>query len=108
MRRHGNGKSLQRQRFLLHGEIAVGIAGGGANDADVDRKRLVEQALLTAQRNQLDDVLGGAGVELAAAVARIDEGAHADARDMAGAARRDVTKQMGDDALRQIIGLDLI
>ena len=49
-----------------------------------------------------------AGVELAAAVARIDEGAHANARDMAGAVRRDIAKQMGDDALRQIIGLDLI
>ena len=39
MRRHGNGERLQRQRLLLHGEIAVGIAGRGADDADVDRER---------------------------------------------------------------------
>ena len=108
VRGHGDGQRLQRQRLLLHGEIAVGIGGGGADDADVDRKRLVEQAFLAAERDQLDHVLSRAGVELAAAVARIDEGAQADAREMAGPVRRDVAKQMGDDALRQIIGLDLV
>jgi hypothetical protein len=108
MRRHGDRKRLQSQRFLFHGEIAVGIAGGRANDSDVDGKRLVEQALLAAQGDQFDQVLGAAGVELAAAVARIDEGAHADARDMTGAICGDVAKQMGYDALGQIIGIDLI
>ena len=58
--------------------------------------------------DQFDHVLGAAGVELAAALPRIDEGAYADPRDVAGPARRDVAKQMGDDALRQIIRLDLI
>src|SRR5205807_759072 len=91
-----------------HGEIAVGITGGGANDPDVDWKGLVEQAFLAAQRDQLNHILGAAGVELAAAIARIDKGADADPRDVAGAPRRDIAKQMGDDALRQIIGLDPI
>ena len=57
---------------------------------------------------ELDEVFGGAGVELAAAVARIDEGAEADAGDVAGAARGDVAEQMRDHALRQIVGLDLV
>ena len=47
---------------------------------DVDRERLVEQVLLAADRHQRHQVVGGAGVELAAAVARIDEGAEADPR----------------------------
>src|ERR1019366_9185404 len=42
------------------------------------------------------------------AVARINEGAHADARDVTGAICSDVAKQMGYDAFGQIIGLDLI
>ena len=46
VRGHGDGERLQRQRFLLHGEIAVGVAGRGADDADIDRKRLVEQIFL--------------------------------------------------------------
>ena len=55
-----------------------------------------------------DEVLGGARVDLAAAVARIDEGAQADARDMARPVRGDVAEQVRDHALRQVVGLDLV
>ena len=48
------------------------------------------------------------GVELAAAVARIDERAKADARQVARPVRGDVAEEMRDDALRQIVGLDLV
>ncbi|MCB4824104.1 hypothetical protein [Roseicella aerolata] len=39
-------------------------------------------------------------------MARIDEGVEADARDRARLARGDVAEEMGDDALRQVVGLD--
>ena len=39
---------------------------------------LVAQPFLAADLEQLDEVLGGHAVELAALLARVDEGAHAD------------------------------
>ena len=107
-RRHGDGQSLERQRLLLHGQIAVGIAGGRPDDPDIDREGPVEQAFLAVDVDEADEVLLGPVVELAAAVARIDEGAEADARDMPGPMRGDVAEQMRDHALRQIVGLDLV
>ena len=71
-------------------------------------KPSIEQAFLAAERDQLDQVFGRARIEFAAAIARIDEGAEPDGRDMAGAMRGNVAEQMGDHALRQIIGLDLV
>ena len=108
MHGHGDGERLQRQRLALHGEIALGVAGGGADDADMDREGPIEQALLAVERDQLDQVLGRPGIDLAAAIARIDEGAEPDGGDMAGAMGGDVAEQMGDHALRQVIGLDLV
>ena len=107
-RGHGDGKRFQRQRFLLHRQIAVGVAGRSPDDADIDRESLVEQIFLAVDFHQTDDVILRLLVELAAAVARIDESAEADARDMAGPVRGDVAEQVRDHALRQIIGLDLI
>ena len=76
--------------------------------ADVDRQGLVEQVFLAAERHQLDQIFGGHGVDLAAAVARVDEGAQADRGDDARLAGGDVAKQVADDALRQVVGLDLV
>ena len=54
----------------------------------VDREGLVEQVLLAVDRHQSHQVLGGALVDAAAAVARVDEGVQADARQDAPACRR--------------------
>src|SRR5208283_5031806 len=78
------------------------------DDTDIDRESFVEEIFLAVDFHQADDVLLRLLVELAAAVARIDESAEADARDMAGPVRGDVAEQMRDHALRQIIGLDLV
>ena len=43
LRRHGDGQRLQRQRLALHGDVAVRVGGGAADDADIDREGLVEQ-----------------------------------------------------------------
>ena len=92
----------------LHRDVAVGIGGGAADHADVDRKGAIEKVLLVAQRHERDEILGGRGVDLAAAVARIDERAEPHPRQVSRLARRDVAEQMRDHALRQVVRLDLI
>ena len=105
-RRHGDRLRLERERLALHRHVAVGIGGGAAHDADVDRERAVEQVLLAVDRHQRHELLLGARVDPAAAVARIDEGAEADARELARLARGDVAEQVRDHALRQVVRLD--
>jgi hypothetical protein len=85
-RRRGDRQRLEDERLALHGDVAVGVRGGAAQDRHVDRQGAVEEVLLAAERDRLDEVLGGARVDLAAAVARIDEGVEAHARDGAGLA----------------------
>ena len=55
--------------------LPFGSAGRAADERDVDRERLVEQPFLAVDLEQLDEVLGRHAVELAALLARIDEGA---------------------------------
>ncbi len=107
-RGHGDGERLQRQRFLLHRQIAVRVAGRSPDDADIDRESFVEEIFLAVDFHQADDVLLRLLVELAAAVARIDKSAEPDARDMARPVCGDVAKEVRDHALRQIIGLYLV
>ena len=38
LHRHGDRQHFEGERFLFHGDVAVGIGGGAANDADIDRK----------------------------------------------------------------------
>ena len=87
-------------------EVAGGVGGGGADEGDVDRERLVEQPLLAVELDQPDEILGGGGVDLAAALARVDEGAQADLGEGAGLAGGDVAVEVRDAALRQVVGLD--
>ena len=77
-RGHGDSERLQRQRFLLHRQITVRVAGCSPDDTDIDREPLVEEIFLAVDFHQADDVLLRLLVELAAAVARIDESAEAD------------------------------
>ena len=108
MRGHGDRQSLQRQRLLLHSDVAVRIGRGAANDADIDRKGLVEEIFLAIDFHQANDIARSLLVQLATAEARIDEGAQPDAGQSARLASGDVAKQMGDDSLRQVVGLDAI
>ena len=57
-RRHRDREAFERERLALHRDVAVGIGGGAAHDADVDRERAVEQVLLAVERHQRDEVLG--------------------------------------------------
>ncbi len=40
VRRHRDRQGLERQRLVLHREIAVGVGGGRADDSDLDRDAL--------------------------------------------------------------------
>jgi hypothetical protein len=53
-------------------------------------------------------MLGRARIDLAAAMAGIDKGVGADAGDGAGFAGSDVAEQVADDALRQVVSLNLV
>ena len=55
-----------------------------------------------------DEVFFGAFIDLAAAVARINKRSESDPREMPWPLRGDVAKQMRDDALRKVVGLDLV
>ena len=107
-RRHRDRQHLERERLLLHRDVAVGIGGRSADDADVDRECPIEEKLLALDLDQPDQILLGAFVDLAAAVARIDERSEPDAREVSGPPRRDVAEQVRDDALRKVVGLDLV
>ena len=96
VRRHRDRQRLERQRLALHRQVAVGVGGGRADDPDLDRERLVEQDFLAVDLEQPHQVVAGRRVDLAAAVARIDEGAEADPAERAGLAGRDVAKQVRD------------
>ena len=104
-----SGQIVQRQRLALHRDVAGGIGGGAADQGDVDRERLVEQPLLAVDLDQPDEILGGACVDLAAALARIDEGAQSDLGERAGAC---AARCRGTGARcmpeRQVVGLDAV
>ena len=106
--RHRDRERLERERLALHRHVAVRVGGRAADDADVDRKGPVEQVLLAVDFDQRHQILGRALVDLAAAEARIDERAEADARELARLAGGDVAEQVRDHALRQVVGLDLV
>ena len=107
VRGHGDGEHFYRQRLALHGDIALGIRGGAADNAHVDRKCFVGQVLLAVDGHQLDEILGGAVVDFTAAVTRIDVGSQPDFANVPGAMRGNIAKHMRDHALGQIVSLDL-
>ena len=104
--RHGDRQIVQDQRLALHADIAVRVGGGAADDRDVDRDGLVEQPFLPVDLHHPDEILRADRVELAAALARVDEGADPDPAQQAGPPAGDLAKQLRDAAQRQVPGLD--
>jgi hypothetical protein len=86
----------------------VAVGAGGANQADVDRHRLVAQPGLAVEREAFDERLGGARVHAATALVGLHEGAETDAGDQAGAFGGDLAQQHAEHALRQVVGLDAV
>ena len=108
VRGHRDRQCLQRQCFLLHRDVAVGVGRGAADDADVDREGLVHQVILAADVDQRDEVFLRAVVDLAAAVARSTKVPRPTREICARLAAGDVAEEVGDDALRQVVALDLV
>ena len=98
---------LGKQPFAVHGDIAAGIGASAADHRDIDGERWREQQFLTGQLDELDDVLGGGGVQSATAVAGVDERAEADRGDGTGPTGGDVAQQVRQRALGQAVRLDL-
>ena len=99
---------VQGHRLMLHGDVALGVGGGAAQQSHIDRDRRQEQVVLAGQGDDLQDVLGSARVEPPALEPRVDEGADPDPGDDARTAGRDVPEPVRDHALRQAVGLQLV
>ena len=99
---------VEGQRLLFHRDVAVAVGGGAADDRDIDRKRLVEQPLLAVDLHQPHQLFGGACIELAATIGRVDEGTETDLGKKPGLASRNLAKQMRYASERQIVGLDVV
>lgn len=69
---------------------------------------LKKKNFLAVQRNELDQFLLHRLVDLAALEARIDERSYPDSGQGAGFTRGDVPIEMGNDAFREVVSLDLV
>ncbi len=74
----GHGEDFTDQGFVLHGDIAVGIGRGAADEGHMDGEGLVEQHLVAFDFDEADEVFGGDGVDASAAMAGVDEGTESD------------------------------
>ncbi len=107
LRGHGHRQVVQGQRLPLHADVAVRVGGGPPEEDHVDGEGAVEEPLLAVDLDELDQLIGGAGVHLAAAVPRVDEGVEPHPGEAAGLAGGDVAVEVRDAALREVVGLDL-
>ena len=105
LRHSGN---VQRTDLAMYGAVAVLIAVRSTQEYNVDREALVQQALLTLDVNNLYQIFLGNVVQLAAAVARVSKGLQTNVGDGADVVGSDVAVHMGDNALRQVVSLDLV
>ena len=105
-RRHRDGLRFQRQRLLLHGDIAVRIGRRAANDADIDREGLVEQVFLAVDFHDPNEVVCRHLVQLAAPKTRIDKRPQTNAGNRARLAGGDVAEKVSNHPLRQVVGFN--
>ena len=106
--RLGDGEDFEGAGFFFHGDVAVLVGGGAAQQGGVDGEGVVEEPVPPGEVDELDEVFAGAGVELAAGVARVDEGAQPDVGDGARLAGGDIAEKVADDALGEVVGFDLV
>jgi hypothetical protein len=105
---HRERERFDRERLTLHCDVAIGVRGGSANDAEVERQGFIEQVFLAAHRDQFDEVFRRLFVHLPAAEPRVNEGSQTDARQMARLPRRNVAIEVHDRSEGQIVAFDLI
>ena len=93
---------------MVDGAVAVLVGIAAPDEHHIDGEGLIQQPLLALDINDLHNVLGGGAVQLAAAVAGVHEGIQAHMGDGAHLVGGNVTVHVGDDALGQVVGLDLV
>src|SRR5262245_11967138 len=94
LHRHGDCQHFERERFFLHGDVAVRIGRSAANDADIDRKRAIKKKFFAIDLDKANEVVVGALVYFAAAIARIGECSETNAGEMTRSLGRDVAEEM--------------
>ena len=92
----------------MYGAVAALIAVGCTQEYHINRESLVQQALLAFDLDQLNQIFLGYFVQLAAAVTRVSEGVQTNMGDGAHVMCSDIAVHMGDNALGQVICLDLV
>jgi hypothetical protein len=104
----GDLQLLEVHAFLVQRDVALFVGEGAADDRHVDLRARVVQPFFAGELGQVHQVLGGAGIQLAALLARIDEGAESDLGEQARRTGRDVARQVRQRALREVVGLHLV
>ena len=104
----GHGGDVDGADLPVDGAVAVLIGVAGPQEHHVDGESLVQQQLLALDVDDLHQVLRGAVVQLAAAVAGVGKGVQAHGGDGADVVGGDVPVHVGDDALGQVVRLDLV
>ena len=95
--------------FVLVGQVAAFVRGGGAQDRDPWRDGRVEQPLFAGEGDLLHEGLGlRSRVHRAALTVRVHEGVETDLGEHAGALRGGVAMHVEHDAARQIPRRDLV
>jgi hypothetical protein len=105
--RGGNGQSVQRQRFIFHGDIAIAIRGSAANERHIDAERFVQQPFLAVDDDDLDQLLPGRLVQPPAVLTGVDKGAEADFGEHATAFAGNFPVQLTHHTQRQVVGFHL-
>ena len=93
--------------LLFHGDVAVLVDGSAADDGHVDGEGFVPQVLLASELYDLNKLLRGQRVALAALETRVDEGSQAGLCDYAGTACAYFPVELAQSALWKQVGLNL-
>ena len=105
--RHRHREIVEVERLALRGDVAVRVGGGAAQESDVEREAAIEQPFLAVDLHDPDEVFGGHRVDLAALNDADRRRCRCRPGERAGLAGGDVAVEVRDDALRQVVGLDL-
>ncbi|MPM20938.1 hypothetical protein SDC9_67376 [bioreactor metagenome] len=101
----GDGGQLSGRGFFFGGHVAVNVGVGAADETDMNGEGFVEQLFLAVYGNQLDEILRGQTVDLAAAVAGVHEGFQAHMGNGARPLACHIPQQVHKPALGNVIGL---
>ena len=101
----GDGQSVQGNALMLHGAVAVLVGICSTDNSHIDGECVVEQLILTTDIDHFHDIAGFGChlIDLAALQAGVNIGLQAHVGDNAGLAGCDVTVQLADNALRQVV-----